>query len=136
MADTTQHTKPWAIAIVILCTVFTSVGALFLKKGVDLFGGMTPEGILAAYPVLIGLILYFLGFVLLTVAFKHGELSALFPFVSLSFVWVAILSLVLLGEIVGIFEILGVAAIVSGVVLIGIASRNGNRKNARLRLRS
>ena len=130
------HTKPWAIAIVILCTVFTSVGASAIKKGVDLFGGMTVQGILSAYPVIIGLLFYFMGFISLTIAFRHGELSLLFPFVSLSFVWVAIISYLFLEEALGITEIIGVAAIVSGVVLIGISNRDGNIRKNRLRIKT
>jgi drug/metabolite transporter (DMT)-like permease len=123
-------TKPWAIGVVIACTIFTSFGSLLLKTGVNRFS-WSIEGAIDAYPILIGLFLYFLGFVLLTLAFRHGELSVLFPFVSLSFVWVAILSLIFLNEKIVLVEIAGFAAIVCGVVLIGISSRNGRR----LRLR-
>ncbi|MBW2964294.1 DMT family transporter [Candidatus Woesearchaeota archaeon] len=116
------ETKPWAIGIVVLCTIFTAIGSFLLKTGMDRF---TPtwDGVLAAYPVLIGLFVYFIGFVMLTTAFRHGELSVLFPFVSLSFVWVAILSYLLLGEHISAMGIGGLGAIVCGVALIGIASR-------------
>jgi multidrug transporter EmrE-like cation transporter len=123
-------TKPWAIGIVVTCTIFTSIGSLLLKTGADRFS-WSIAGALHAYPVIIGLFFYFLGFVLLTLAFRHGELSVLFPFVSLSFVGVVILAFVFLKEKIVLMEMLGFAAIVSGVVLIGISSRNGRR----LRLR-
>lgn len=115
-------TKPWAIGLVILCTAFTSTGALFLKMGLDRFSP-TLQGALDAYPVLIGLFFYFLGFILLTISFRYGELSTLFPFVSLSFIWVAITSYIFLHETITPIECLGVAAIVAGVVMIGISSR-------------
>jgi len=116
-------TKPWAIGLVIVCTLFTSFGALLLKKGVQMFS-FSIDGALNAYPVLIGLLFYFVGFILLTISFKHGELSVLFPFISLSFVWVAILSFFFLREAITLFEIFGVAAIIAGVTLIGLSSRN------------
>jgi drug/metabolite transporter (DMT)-like permease len=116
------ETKPWAIGIVILCTVFTSLGALLLKKGITKFS-FSITGILDAYLLFVGLFFYFIGFVLLTTAFRHGELSVLFPFVSLSFVWVAILSAVFLSEQINIFEIIGVASIILGVIMIGTSGK-------------
>ncbi len=116
------HTKPWAIGIVVICTIFTAIGSLLFKKGMSGFVLEWP-GMLNAYPVLIGLFFYFLGFVLLAFAFRHGELSVLFPFVSLSFVWVAILSYAFLSEMITTLEVIGLAAIVTGVVSIGLSSR-------------
>ncbi|MBW2971883.1 EamA family transporter [Candidatus Woesearchaeota archaeon] len=129
------ETKTFAIIVVILCTAFTSIGSLFLKLGADRLSLTSLQGILDGYLVIVGLLFYFIGFIMLTFSFRHGELSVLFPFVSLSFVWVAILSSTFLHEAVTLLEIGGVAAIVCGVVLIGISSRNG-QKNSRLRLRS
>jgi len=124
-------TKPWAILIVIFCTVFTSTGSLFMKLGADRIS-FSLKGLFDGYFVIVGLALYFIGFVLLTFSFRHGELSVLFPFISLSFVWVAILSYFVLQEPIMPIEIAGVAAIVFGVVLIGVSSRNGRK----LRLKS
>jgi len=118
-----EHTKPWAIVLVICCTLFTSTGSLLLKKGADRLV-FSVDGILHAYLVLAGLAFYFIGFMMLTLSFRHGELSVLFPLISLSFVWVAFLSSIFLGELVSFIEMLGIAAIVGGVVLIGLSSRN------------
>jgi drug/metabolite transporter (DMT)-like permease len=117
-------TKGWAIGLVVLCTVFTSIGSLLMKKGADSLDVRSLQGILDGYMIIAGLFFYFVAFLMLTYSFRHGELSVLYPFVSLSFVWVAILSTMVLNETVTTSEIIGVAAIVSGVVLIGIASRN------------
>ena len=115
----------------IVCTLFTSVGSLLFKIGMIRFSGSI-EGVIAAWPVLLGLVFYFVGFVMLTFGLKYGELSVLFPFVSLSFVWVAILSYFFLGEMITLTEMLGVGAIVAGVVVIGLSSR----KTKKLRLRT
>lgn len=123
-------TKPWAIGVVLICTIFTAIGSLLLKKGIDRFS-MSWQGVLDAYLVIVGLFVYFLGFILLTLAFRHGELSVLFPFVSLSFVWVAFLSYFFLSEIISSIEMIGIAAIVGGVILIG--SSGGRKKQLRLR---
>ncbi len=126
-----SKTKPWAILVVILCTIFTSTGSLFMKLGVNNISIMSFRGILDGWLILVGLFSYFLGFIMLTFSFRHGELSVLFPFVSLSFVWVGILSYMVLGESITLFEMLGIGSIVIGVVVIGISTR----KPKKLRLR-
>jgi drug/metabolite transporter (DMT)-like permease len=123
-------TKPWAILVVVTCTIFTAIGATIIKMGVDMFGGLTWHGLLEAYPVAIGFFFYFLGFILLTLAFRYGELSVLFPFVSLSFMWVALSSYLFLGEAISLVEVIGVLTIVLGVVLIGISSNSRKRAGA------
>jgi drug/metabolite transporter (DMT)-like permease len=125
-------TKPWAILVVILCTAFTSTGSIFLKLGVNSISLSSMQGIIDGYLILVGLFFYFIGFILLTFSFRHGELSVLFPFISLSFIWVGILSYIILGEALTLLEILGIGSIVSGVVLIGLSSRKGaGRKRVR-----
>jgi len=52
----------------------------------------------------------------------------LFPFVSLGFVWVAFLSYLVLGELITLLEMIGVGAIVIGVTIIGLSSKNGKLK--------
>jgi drug/metabolite transporter (DMT)-like permease len=125
-------TKPWAILVVILCTAFTASGSLFLKIGANKLS-FSLQGLIDGYLVIVGLLFYFIGFILLTFSFRHGELSVLFPFVSLSFIWVAILSFLVLKETVTVFEMAGIASIVCGVVLIGFSSRS---RAARKRVRA
>jgi multidrug transporter EmrE-like cation transporter len=114
------ETKPWAIGIVIVCTLFTSFGSFFMKKGVDKLA-LSLQGFLDAYLIIVGLFFYFVGFILLTLAFRHGDLSVLFPFVSLGFIWVALLSYFFLGESIGFLKIVGIISIVAGVSLLGLA---------------
>jgi drug/metabolite transporter (DMT)-like permease len=126
-------TKPWAILVVILCTAFTSSGSLFMKLGANNLSFSSFQGILDGYLVIVGLLFYFIGFILLTFSFRHGELSVLFPFISLSFIWVATLSYFVLREVVTGFEIAGISVIVCGVVLVGLSSRNGSGSKKRAR---
>jgi len=123
-----NETKPWAILVVIICTIFTSTGSLFLKIGASSISFSTLSGIIDGWLIIVGLFLYFIGFILLTFSFRHGELSVLFPFVSLGFVWVAFLSYLVLGELITLLEMIGVGAIVIGVTIIGLSSKNGKLK--------
>ena len=49
-------------------------------------------------PLLSGLVLYGLSTVLLVLALKDGELSLLYPVIALTYVWVTVLSLVILHD--------------------------------------
>jgi drug/metabolite transporter (DMT)-like permease len=57
------------------------------------------------------------------VALKHGELSLLYPIISLSYVWVAILSVLLFHEAMNGLKIAGICVIVTGVAILGRGSR-------------
>ena len=60
-----------------------------------------------------------MGALLLIVALKFGDLSKLYPFVSLTFIWVMILSVLALGEKLNSFKISAVILVISGIILIG-----------------
>jgi len=61
--------------------------------------------------------------VLLILALRRGELSLLYPVLTLGYVWVTILSVVIFQDSMNIFKIGGVAVIISGVAVLGRASR-------------
>jgi uncharacterized membrane protein len=76
-------------------------------------------------PLIIGYALYGLGAVLFTIALRDGELSVLYPVISLTYVWVAILSVPVLHENFnvhtwkGVSKIVGILTIMSGVAVLG-----------------
>ena len=73
-----------------------------------------------------GLFSYGVGFILMFLAFKEGELSVLYPILSTSYVWVVLLSpFIFVGESIGALKLIGVTIIIFSVSLIGIgASKN------------
>ncbi|MBI1968790.1 hypothetical protein HYS49_02670 [Candidatus Woesearchaeota archaeon] len=80
-----------AILLVIVCTLFTSLGQLFWKTGVqhiDLAAVIT----LLNIPLVLGTIAYGIGTILMLLAFRHGELSLLSPIFATSYVWVSLVS--------------------------------------------
>lgn len=117
-----------AIMFVLISTIFTSFGQIFLKKGSDLLEFNIPS-LLTNYPLIIGVLLYALSAVLYILALRYGELSIVFPLIATSFVWVSILSIYLLNESMNLIKWGGVCMIIVGVSLIGYESqRNGVKK--------
>ncbi len=97
---------------------------MLIKSGA---GGLThanPLGMLTNLPLLAGYSLYAISTVLLVLALRGGELSILYPVISLTYVWVALLSVFILNETLNPFKLAGVAVIVAGVAVLG---RNGKR---------
>jgi drug/metabolite transporter (DMT)-like permease len=71
-------------------------------------------------PVLIaGYALYAVVTVLIVLAFKDGELSVLYPILSLSYLWVTALSFFVFHDTVNAYKLTGVAFIVCGVAVMG-----------------
>jgi drug/metabolite transporter (DMT)-like permease len=102
------------------------VGQLFIKKGLNSLGGINfSSGLIAAYLkiffspfVILGISLYFLGVFFWLYALSKVELSFAYPFVSLSYVLVVVLSWLFLGESISLVRWAGVAVICAGVFLI------------------
>ncbi len=74
--------------------------------------------------LLLGLGLYGIGAVLFLVALRNEKVSYLFPFLTLSYVWVILLSAYLFGEVISLAKILGVSLIFTGIFLIYVSGRS------------
>lgn len=109
--------------LVIAFTILSAAAQVLIKTGANRLGaGLTVMGVLANFPLLAGLTLYGLGAVMMVLALRHGELSLLYPMISLSYVWVAILSVRVFHETMNPLKIAGVCVIMAGVAILGKGS--------------
>ena len=90
-----------------------------MKSGANVLASTSPVDILTNPPLFAGYCLYGLSTVLLVLALRDGELSILYPVISLTYVWVTILSVVIFEESLNPFKLLGIAVIVLGVAVLG-----------------
>lgn len=118
-----METKSRAVVLVLLSTLFTSSGQIFLKKGANqLVVGMWE--VLGNNPLLLGCVLYAVGAVMLIVSLKYGELSVLYPLYALNFIWVSLLSPRFFpSDSMSALKWFGVLMVIVGVSLIGFAGR-------------
>jgi drug/metabolite transporter (DMT)-like permease len=101
-------------------TFIAAIGQTFMKSGAARLGDpLTLTGLLADSPLQIGLLFYCGGALLVVLALRHGELSVLYPVISLSYVWVAILAVVIFHESLTVTKTGGIAAIIAGVAILG-----------------
>jgi multidrug transporter EmrE-like cation transporter len=113
-----------SLTMVFLCTLF-GVAAQFLIKTSTSHAMFTARGLsLAAlitnYPLWAGLACYGASTVLLILALRDGELSLLYPVISLTYVWVVALSVLAFHETLTVWKVVGVGLICSGVALLGM----------------
>ena len=111
----------WAIGLVISATLVGAFGPILLKKA-HTKKLNSISSLLKNYYLLGGISLYVIGTMLFIPALKGGDLSILYPFVSLNYVWVSLLSVKFLGEKMNPLKWSGIAAIILGVSFIGIGS--------------
>ncbi|OYT32529.1 hypothetical protein B6U93_01460 [Candidatus Woesearchaeota archaeon ex4484_78] len=119
-----KGTKTTALSIflVIICTIFTSFGQLFYKLSFIHSNNLLIKVIFSPY-LYIGLLLYFIGALLLIVALRSGELSTLYPFIALGFIWVSLFSIWFLKENFTTLKWIGIFSIMIGLSFVGFGSR-------------
>lgn len=119
--------------MVVGCTILGAAAQLLIKRGTAMMPPLVDPGagsvivqapliawkILSNLPLFGGLACYGISTILLVLALRYGELSVLYPIMALTYVWVTILSVVMLGESVNAFKLLGLAFIVLGVGILG-----------------
>lgn len=107
-----EKTSIKSILLVILFTFIVTIAQLFMKKGaiINFFN----------IYIFLGLAFYGLATLIFVIALKGGELSVLYPIISLGFVWVAITSFIFFNELFTYNKVIGIILIIGGVSLLGV----------------
>jgi len=111
-----------SLILVSLCTILGAAAQILMKKGADPnIHGMIPTviRIFTNANMFIGYALYGISAVLLVLALRKGQLSMLYPVIALTFVWVAILSVIVFHETLSPMRVAGITTVVLGVALLG-----------------
>lgn len=107
-----------SVVLVIIATIFTTAAQLLFK-----IGSSDQTFAILSFPINLtvigGFVAYGIAALLFLFALRNGELSVLYPLWSLSFVWIFLVSLAVLGETVVLANWIGIALIITGVSLIG-----------------
>jgi drug/metabolite transporter (DMT)-like permease len=111
------------IALMAACTVLFAAGQILIKMGADQLIHPTLwstfVGFFTVPQLFAGYCLYAAMTVLFVFALKEGELSILYPIISLTYVWVAGLSVWFFHDSLNWLKLVGVVTIVSGVGVLG-----------------
>ena len=120
--------RNWKGMVLMLISALTlSIGS-FLWKLADLGDAAAAAPSIAGLwgiflKILPGFIVYVIGAAVMTVALGYGELSVLQPLNCMSYVFALIISAIFLTEPITPVMLLGIAVIITGVILIGGSSK-------------
>jgi len=107
--------------LVLLASFIGSFGAVFLKMGsAKLRDGLSQ---ILNYRLATGVALYLLSTCFFIVAIRNGELTVLYPLVSLGYVWTLLWSRLFFKEPLTRYKFLGLFLILVGVSFIGVGNR-------------
>ena len=117
-----MKTKPWAFALVILCTLFTTSGQICFKMASSRLS-LDLHALLTNWPLFLGFFIYAMGALLLIISLKGGELSILYPLIATSFIWVSLASYYIFNDTLNVFKWVGIFFIILGITFMGVASK-------------
>jgi drug/metabolite transporter (DMT)-like permease len=111
-----------SIALVLVGSVIGSVGALFLKFGAHAIGRHWTS-VAYNWKLAVGVLTYMLSSLLFVKGMSNGELSVLFPMVSLGYICSLVWSRLFFNEMITKLKICGMALILAGIVFVSFGSR-------------
>jgi drug/metabolite transporter (DMT)-like permease len=110
-------------AIIVLIMIFAGllggIGQVSFKKGSKKFSPSI-KGIIANKQFMLGVLCYGLATLIFLGVLKYADLSYAYPLVSITYLWVILLSKFILKEKIGAWKIAGVLLIIAGIVLVNI----------------
>lgn len=113
-------TQLWEISLIIIASFFVGFAPILLKRGISRVKGLHPKYFVTNWNLIFGMLTYGISYVISIPAFKSGDVSVLYPFVSLAYVWVSLFSIRFLKEKINVIKWAGISGIMIGVTFIGL----------------
>ncbi len=113
-----------SVLLVFFCTLIGAAAQVLLKLGANSIAKATPVQIITNPSLFVGYALYGISTMLLVLALRKGQLSLLYPVISLTYVWVTLLSMLVFKETLTLAKGAGLAIVIIGVGILGKDSRS------------
>jgi drug/metabolite transporter (DMT)-like permease len=110
-----------SVLLVLFASFIGSFGAVFLKLGAEYMTGGLAR-IISNYWLAIGVGLYLLSSVFYVMGISQGQLTILYPMVSLGYIWAIVWARIFFKEPITVAKMGGLAMIVCGVALINFGN--------------
>jgi multidrug transporter EmrE-like cation transporter len=110
-----------SILLVLVSAFIGSFGAVFLKLGAEY---MRPgiKGIATNYRLAFGIALYLLSSVFFVMGVAQGELTILYPMVSIGYIWTLLWAYLFFKEPFSRAKVFGLVLIIAGVAFINLGN--------------
>lgn len=107
---------------VIFGSFIGSLGAAALKAGAKRLK-LDVVALLTNWQLVAGVAAYLISSVFFVFGLREGELSILYPLVSLGYLWTLVWSKIFFGETITRMKLIGVGLVLVGVALLGLGTR-------------
>ena len=108
-----------SVILISACTLVSATAQMLMKVGMTHVSGLDPIALATNLPLVAGYALYGVFCLMMILALRQGDLSVLYPIISLSYVWVAALSYMFFHEPMSPLKVTGIVIIMLGVALLG-----------------
>ena len=108
-----------SMLLIVMASVIGSFGAVFLKFGA-MHLELTVMGMLRNWKLALGISLYLVSSVIFMAGIKHGELTILYPMVSLGYIWTLTWSRIVFKEPITKYKVIGLAMIIGGIAVMNL----------------
>ncbi|MBX9602423.1 MAG: EamA family transporter [Bryobacteraceae bacterium] len=112
-----------SMALVFVASFIGSFGGVFLKAGAHRLDKTNPLGVLRNWRLAAGVFAFLVSSVFFVMGLREGELSILYPMVSLGYLWTLVWSRIFFGEPLTRGKFAGLGLILFGIVLLGLGNR-------------
>jgi len=116
-----METPIWAIILFVIVSMISATATFLVKLSAPKITRNIRK-LLKNWQFFLGIFMYGSGTIVSMIALRHGELSVLYPFIALQYVWANFLSMKYLKENINSYKWIGIAFIFLGVALIGMGA--------------
>lgn len=122
MQVATAATPLSSMLLVLLASFIGSFGAVFLKSGAERLK-LDLKALALNYHLAFGILMFLLSSYFFVLGVRHGELTVLYPMVSLGYIWTLFWSRLIFHEPLTRNKFIGLGLILTGIVFLGLGNR-------------
>lgn len=128
-SKSTPQQRRKAILAIAAAAIIQVLGQLLIKTGAAQLGPnpsmlQTAIGMITIPSLFAGYACYGIFTIIMVLALKHAELSVIYPIMSMTYVWLPLVSVLWLGEAINSPIIAGIAVITMGVAVLGLGEKS------------
>jgi drug/metabolite transporter (DMT)-like permease len=117
-----MNTPVSSMALVFVASLIGSFGSVFLKSGAGKLR-LSIRHLLLNYRLALGVLLFLISTCFYFMGIRQGELSVLYPMVSLGYIWTLVWSRLFFGEPITRNKFAGLFLILLGIFFIGLGKQ-------------
>ncbi len=107
------------VLMVSCCTLVSAAAQILMKIGMTRLTHVDVWALATNLPLITGYALYGLFCLMMILALRDGELSLIYPIISLAYIWVTVCSYFLFHDTLNPLKLVGILSVILGVAMLG-----------------